>query len=492
MNSKPVLDRRRAGVLLHPTSLPNGIGNGDLGADAHRFVDFLAQTGFTVWQMLPLGPTHDDASPYHSLSVHAANPLLIGLAPLAQSGWLERDDCLGASVDPTAHRCACLRKARQRFLARAGAEDRQALAAFVAAESAWLEDYALYQALRAEFQRAPWWTWSAGLRDRNAGALAAARERLTEALAQVRFEQFLFDRQWQLLRTHADEKGVLLFGDMPIFVAHDSVDIWVQREYFALDAEGQPTAMAGVPPDYFSREGQRWGNPLYDWGRMQADDFRWWTARLATELDRFDLVRVDHFRGFEACWEIPAADETAANGRWVQVPGAALFDTLLKHFGTLPLVAEDLGHITPAVHALRERYGFPGMRVLQFAFDGGTDNPYLPHNHSVNSVVYTGTHDNDTTLAWFQGLAPDGQQYVVDYLGHPGEPMPQPLLRAALASVARLAMLPMQDVLMLGPGHRMNTPGTAAGNWRWRFGWEQVHDGLAQRLRRLIRLYGRE
>ena len=305
------------------------------------------------------------------------------------------------------------------------------------------------------------------------------------------FEQFAFARQRQALRAYAAAHGVLLFGDMPIFVAHDSVDVWTHRDHFALDDAGQPLAVAGVPPDCFSATGQRWGNPLYDWERMRADGFRWWIARLTTEFRRFDLVRVDHFRGFEAHWEIPAAEPMADRGRWVDVPGEALFDALLAHFGALSLVAEDLGFITPTVHALRERYGFPGMRVLQFAFDGGTDNPYLPHNHSVNSVVYTGTHDNDTTLAWFQGLAPDRQQYVVDYLGHPGEPMPQPLIRAALASVARLAMLPMQDVLMLGPGHRMNIPGTASGNWRWRFEWEQVTPDRIELLRRLVEVYGR-
>ena len=490
MDPKPVLDRRRAGVLLHPTSLPGGVGNGDLGAGAHRFVDFLAQAGFTVWQMLPLGPTHRDDSPYHALSLHAGNPMLISPERLVAWGWLDRHDPSGSET-AAAYRLECLAQAHRIFAQRASGADRQALETFIATEAHWLHDYALYRALRREFSGQAWYQWPAPLRDREPQALATARARLADEIARVGFEQFAFARQWQALRAYAAAHGVLLFGDMPIFVAHDSVDVWTHRDHFALDDAGQPLAVAGVPPDYFSTTGQRWGNPLYDWERMRADDFRWWIARLTTEFRRFDLVRIDHFRGFEAHWEIPVAEPTADRGHWVDVPGEALFDALLAHFGALPLVAEDLGFITPAVHALRERYGFPGMRVLQFAFDGTTDNPYLPHNHEPDSVVYTGTHDNDTTLAWFQGLAPDRQQYVADYLGYPGEPMPQPLLRAALASVTRLVMLPMQDVLMLGPGHRMNTPGTASGNWRWRFEWEQVTPDRIELLRRLVKMYSR-
>ncbi len=481
MNSKPVLDRRRAGVLLHPTSLPAG----DFGPDARRFVDFLAHAGLSVWQMLPLGPTHEDRSPYHCLSVRALHPGFISLERLVTWGWLKPEAIHGGRQDAMA-------QVHKWFRQRADPATRADWERFAAAEAHWLEDYALYQVLREEHRGQPWWQWPAPLRDREPEALKAALQRLDGKITRLRFEQFVASRQWQELRAYAQEREVLLFGDMPIFIAHDSAEVWAHRECFKLDATGQPLVVAGVPPDYFAVHGQRWGNPLYDWDCTQANGFQWWIARLTAEFSRFDLVRVDHFRGFEACWEIPAADETAANGRWVPVPGAALFDTLLKHFGTLPLVAEDLGHITPAVHALRARYGFPGMRVLQFAFDGGAENPYLPHNHSADSVVYTGTHDNDTTLAWFQALAPDRQQYVADYLGHPGEPMPQPLLRAALASVARLAMLPMQDVLMLGPGHRMNTPGTTTGNWRWRFEWEQVTPERMQRMRQLVQMYGRQ
>jgi 4-alpha-glucanotransferase len=278
---------------------------------------------------------------------------------------------------------------------------------------------------------------------------------------------------------------------MPIFVAHDSVDVWAQRDYFMLDADGQPTVVAGVPPDYFSAQGQRWGNPLYRWKRMQTDGFRWWIARMTTEFRRFDLLRVDHFRGFEACWEIPAADETAVNGRWVKAVGEALFEVLRSHFGTLPLVAEDLGLITPEVLALRDKYELPGMEILQFAFDSGADNPYLPHNHRKMGVVYTGTHDNDTTLGWFENLPAERQLRVVEYLGYPHEPMPWPLVRAALASASQLAIMPMQDILGLGRGQRMNTPGTTEGNWSWRFRWEQIAPDLGERLLRMARLYGR-
>lgn len=483
---RPVLDRRRAGILLHPTSLPGEGENGTLGAHALRFVDFLAASGFSVWQMLPLGPTHADRSPYQCLSVHAGNPRLISFAQLEAWGWLPRTADLPAASG--AMRQTVLSQARQACLAQGGASD---MAAFDAAHAFWLEDYALYAALRQEHDHRAWWQWPEPLRDRDPASLAAARRRHAEYMALVRFEQFVFFRQWQELRQAAQARGVQLFGDLPIFVAHDSADVWAQRDYFDLDAAGQPQAVAGVPPDYFSQTGQRWGNPLYNWARLQADGFRWWIERLRTQFSLFDLVRIDHFRGFEACWQIPAEETTAINGRWVSAPGEALFQVLHNEFETLPVVAEDLGLITPAVHQLREQFGLPGMRILQFAFDGGPDNPYLPHNHDVNSVVYTGTHDNDTTLSWFESLPIDQQCVVLEYLGHPGEPMPWPLMRAALASVARLAMLPMQDVLQAGSGQRMNLPGSHSGNWQWRFTWEQVLPGLGARLRGLAGRYGR-
>lgn len=486
-----ILDRRRAGVLLHPTSLPGAPGNGDLGPDADRFIAFLAQAGITVWQSLPLGPTHGDRSPYHCLSVHAGNPLLISLTRLKQWGWLD-DDALGAHENVDVARRAALLRAHAGFARTAPSAEHHALQAFIESHAGWLDDFSLYEALRQSHGSAPWWRWPAEERDREPGALARARERLRETIAQVRFEQFVFFRQWLELKSLANHEGILLFGDMPIFVARDSAEVWAHREYFALDDNGEPLVVAGVPPDYFSETGQRWGNPLYNWERMRADGFRWWLERMRTQLELFDLTRIDHFRGFEAYWEIPATEETAVNGRWVEAPGDALFTALQKEFHPLPLVAEDLGLITPQVHALRERYRLPGMRVLQFAFGGGPTNPYLPHNHLPDTVVYTGTHDNDTTLAWFEAQSAETQRYVRDYLGYPGEAMPWPLLRAALASVARLAIFPLQDVLSLGAGERMNIPGTATGNWRWRFGWEQVQPEIAARLRHLIVQYGRD
>jgi 4-alpha-glucanotransferase len=486
----PPAARRRAGVLLHPTSLPGAGQTGDLGEEAFRFVDFLAAAGMRIWQMLPLGPTHADASPYQCLSIHAGNPALISLARLQQWGWLDAGDVERAHDEP-GYRQDALRSAHQGYLRAAAAQESAAYTQFLSEHAHWLEDYALYQALRQEHAGQPWWAWPVALRDRLPEELSRARKRLAASMQLVCFEQYVFFRQWHELRQHANTHGVWLFGDMPIFVAHDSADVWAERDYFHLDPQGQPTVVAGVPPDYFSATGQRWGNPLYNWERMRADGFRWWLTRVRTQLTLFDLLRIDHFRGFEAYWEVPAAEATAIHGRWVSAPGDALFQTMQAQFDPLPLVAEDLGIITKEVTALRERYALPGMRILQFAFDGGADNPYPPHRHDRNSVVYTGTHDNDTTLSWFEGLPPERQARVRDYLGFPAEPMPWPLIRAALASVADLAIVPMQDVLGLGAGERMNTPGITAGNWGWRFDWKQVEAGLAQRLRHLTRLYER-
>jgi 4-alpha-glucanotransferase len=465
-------------VLLHPTSLPSA----DLGPDAFAYVDWLASAGATVWQMLPLGPTAPGGSPYQCYSAHAGNPALISLAPLRALGWL--DSAKGARVQ-------LLANARAGFLAHADGAARHDYERFCGQHREWLEDYVLFLALKEEHAGAPWWEWDADLRSRAPETLAATRRRLEEVLDQFRFEQYLFFRQWGELKHHANARGVRLFGDMPIFVAHDSADVWAQPEQFDLDAQGAPRNVAGVPPDYFSETGQRWGNPLYDWGQMQADGFAWWKMRIRSQRELFDLIRIDHFRGFEAFWRIPAAEPTAINGHWVQAPGDALFKALLAEFGELALVAEDLGVITPDVEALRDRYGLPGMKILQFAFDGSPTNPYLPHNHVQNCLVYTGTHDNDTTLGWFEALPAHTRAAVLGYLGNPGEPMPWALIRSALQSVARLAVVPMQDLLELGGEARMNQPGTTEGNWRWRFAWEEVPGELAERVRHLVGLYGR-
>lgn len=484
------LSRRRAGVLLHPTSLPGGAGVGDLGPDAYRFVDFLAASGITVWQMLPLVPTHGDLSPYQGLSVHAGNPLLISLTLLQEWGWLT-GSIETAPENFIDYRLAMLRLAHKGFKNCADKAVHEEYQTFVQRNQHWLQDYALFQAIRQAHGNRHWLEWPEALRDCDQKALADAEKVLIDAIEYIRFEQFVFFRQWGFLREYARQREVILFGDMPIFVAHDSAEVWAHREYFTLDEHGKAEVVAGVPPDYFSETGQRWGNPHYRWEVMQADDFKWWKARMATQLEMFDWVRIDHFRGFEAYWEIPAHEETAINGHWVKAPGDELFESLHKEFDPLPLVAEDLGIITAEVDALRKKHGLPGMKILQFAFGGGADNPYLPHNQSVDSVVYTGTHDNDTTLGWYESLPVDTQAHLAEYLGYPTETMPWPLVRAALASIACLAIIPMQDLLSLDSSHRMNIPGTTDDNWRWRFDWDQLNEELAPRVRRLVELYHR-
>lgn len=482
--------QRRAGILLHPTSLPGRSRCGGLGLEAYRFVDFLVEAGASVWQMLPLGPTHGDGSPYQCTSVHAGNTQLICLRRLVEWGWLEASHDPDDSCDERA-RIQQLQAAHAGFQRNALDEDRAAFAAFRASHGAWLDDYALYEALRAEYRQRCWCDWPPALRDREPAALAEAHRRLAAQIEQVRFTQFVFFRQWHQLRDYANARGVLLFGDVPIFVAYDSAEVWAQRDYFRIGADGRPEVVAGVPPDYFSATGQRWGNPHYRWDRIEQDGFGWWIDRMRTQRELFDLIRIDHFRGFQAYWEIPADAETAIDGCWVDAPGEHLFQALLDKFHDLPLVAEDLGTITPEVDALRTHFGLPGMKILQFAFGGDATNPYLPHNHERLSVVYTGTHDNDTTRGWYEGLDEHTKAHIDDYFGHHVDGIPWLLIRAAFASVAVLAVVPMQDLLELGSEHRMNTPGVTEGNWRWRFAWEQVPEGLAERLRTLSALYGR-
>lgn len=473
--------QRRAGVLLHVTSLPSG----DLGPDAYRFVDFLAEAGMTVWQILPLGPAHEDLSPYQCLSAHAGNPKLISLQALVDEPWF------GAIGIDLSDRKAVLQQAYRHFTIHASQAMQAQFAAFCRDQIFWLDDYALFQALREVQGNIPWFKWPQKLRKRESKVLKAAGQELRALMNLNRFEQFIFFRQWLRLKNYANGRGVLMFGDMPIFVAHDSADVWAQPEYFTLDEDSQLTMVAGVPPDYFSATGQRWGNPLYHWYRIEADGFRWWIRRMYTQLKLYDFIRIDHFRGFEAHWEIPANSKTAVKGHWVKVPGEALFRTLEAYYGVLPLVAEDLGTITPEVEALRDRFHFPGMKVLQFAFDGGPDNPHLPGNHVENCVVYTGTHDNDTTLGWFNSLSEDKRRHVYESLGFPGEPIPWALIKCAFKSIAEQAVVPMQDLLELDSEGRMNLPGTTEGNWRWRFDWLQIKWDLAARVRHLLEGYNR-
>lgn len=455
-----------------------------MGDDAFRFVDCLCQAGVTVWQMLPLGPTHDDNSPYQCLSAHAGNPQLISLQRLAAQPWAAAEALQGENS------LAVMTSAWQQFSMHASDTDKQAFTAFCEQQRHWLEDYVLFCEIRYLNHEIAWYDWARPLRDREPQALAAISSQRAEALMVRRFEQFVFFTQWHSLRDYANGRGVYLFGDMPIFVAHDSSDVWASPELFTLDQAGLPYKVAGVPPDYFSDTGQRWGNPLYEWQKHIDEGFFWWQQRLAGQLELFDLIRIDHFRGFEACWEIPAECETAVDGQWVPAPGEQLFQQLLKDRDSLPLVAEDLGIITDAVTALRRLYGLPGMKILQFAFGGDADNPYLPHQHETDSICYTGTHDNNTSLGWYQEIDDATRHHLHAYLGS-GEAMPWLLIRAALRSVSALAVIPMQDLLALDGAHRMNIPGTIEGNWRWQFSWEQLDEAALSCLHEMNTLYGR-
>jgi len=492
---------RACGVLLHPTSLPGPHGCGDLGAGERRCVDWLAAAGQRWWQVLPLGGVGAGNSPYASTSAFAGNPLLVDLEELAQQGWLHRDELQPAvpfsatRVDypsTAVWRLSRLEIAADRFLRQADSASRRDFEAYCARHADWLEDHALFMALDEAQGGVPWQRWPDGLAQRDPAALERARARLAPRLAFRRFLQWCFDRQWRALRAYAQPRGVKLFGDAPIFVAAHSADAWAHQHLFELDRAGEPIAVAGVPPDYFSPTGQRWGNPLYRWEAHAADDHAWWVARVRHELERFDLLRIDHFRGFAAYWRIAAAEPTAVRGEWVPGPGAALFESMERALGALPIVAEDLGVITPDVDALRRRCRFPGMRVLQFAWGGDIDNPHLPHNLAPDTVVYTGTHDNDTTVGWWAGAGAEERQHLCDYLGTDGNEVHWDLVRAACASVADTAIIPLQDLLGLDGGHRMNTPGLATGCWEWRFGSEQLTEEVAQRIAGLCSAHRRD
>jgi 4-alpha-glucanotransferase len=443
--------------------------------------------------MLPLGPPHDDLSPYQAQSVHAISPVLISLDKLVESNWLQIDHNPPYDTDEAGikqYRLARLREAYAGFKQNALEAELQAFTQFKNNHADWLEDYALYRLLKSLHENVSWTQWPAKYRDRKKASIDALKKEYADEVDFYCFEQFVAFGQWLALKKYGNEKGIYLFGDMPIFVAHDSVDVWANRKNFLLDKAGQPTTVAGVPPDYFSATGQLWGNPHYDWDYMQKDGFQWWLDRFRIQQVLFDVIRIDHFRGFEACWSIPAGEETAINGEWVKVPGAELFETLRQHID-LPLVAEDLGVITDEVTALRERFGLPGMKILQFAFDGGSSNPYLPHYHEPNSVVYTGTHDNNTTVGWFHELPHHAQQHVCSYVQCDPPDMPWALISSAFSSVARLAVIPMQDILGLDTSHRMNIPGTAEGNWRWRFDWSQLPHGVHEQIRQLAQFFDR-
>jgi 4-alpha-glucanotransferase len=502
---------RSSGILLHPTSLPGPFGIGDLGDEAYRFVDFLVASGQSLWQVLPLGPTGYGDSPYASYSAFAGNTLLINPQRLVAAGLLDQNDLSHtpafseARVDFEAVRPfkeQLLRKASDRFKQSTDRALRQGFDDFCQSSAAWLEDYALFRALKDAHGGKAWNEWDVPLVQRDALALARAREALRDEVEAQKFYQFLFFKQWFDLKTYCNERGIKLIGDVPIFVAEDSADVWTNPDQFKLDQDGKPEVVAGVPPDYFSETGQLWGNPLYNWDQMRARGFQWWIERLHATLQTVDILRLDHFRGFVACWEIPGGDKTAEQGHWVEAPGRELFNEIKEALGELPIIAEDLGVITPAVEQLRDEFGFPGMRVLQFAFGGDTKNRDLPHNYQPNVVVYTGTHDNDTTVGWFKSSAGDGstraakqiereREFCLEYLNTDGRAIHWDFIRAALASVADTAIVPLQDVLGLGAEARMNLPASESGNWAWRFKADALSEEIATRLRELVDLYGR-
>ena len=493
------LEQRSAGVLLHITSLPGPHGIGDFGPDAYHFVDWLASAGQRLWQWLPTTPIGPGDSPYMSVSAFAGSPLMVALEPLVARGWLEQPALPSGGF--AAHRVGygpvsdwrlCqLRAAAGGFASHASGADRTAFADWQARESYWLDDYALFMALEAAQRRQPWWLWPDGLVRRDPAALQRARRQHAAEVAFWQFVQWCFDSQCAALRSYANGRGVRILGDLPIFVAHHSADCWSRPDLYFLDEDHQPTVVAGVPPDAMGPLGQRWGNPLYRWDRMAAEDYGWWTARTRRALAQADLVRIDHFRGFAGYYEIAAASPDARQGRWLPGPGRALFDAIGRALGPLPIVAEDLGLITPDVVELREHCGFPGMRILQFAFSGDGTHEYLPHSCVPATVVYTGTHDNDTVLGWWQHAAPQERAFAGSYLGAGASDIHWDMIRAACNSVANTALYPMQDVLGLDSAHRMNTPGTTQGNWTWRFSWDMVGTEVTGTLGRIAAGSGR-
>ncbi|MFO7566523.1 MAG: 4-alpha-glucanotransferase [Enhygromyxa sp.] len=494
------MHERASGILLHPTSLPGPHGIGDLGPSAYHFVDWLVAAGQRLWQVLPLNPIGPGNSPYASVSVFAGSPLLVGLEPLIEAGWLAPIPSEELRFD--AHRVdyervipwrmAKLREAARGFFARAEPSARAQFEQYVAAEAGWLEDYALFMALDAHFSEIDaWQRWPTELARREPEALAAARAQYGDELQFWRFVQWCFDRQWASVKRYANERGVRIIGDLPIFVAGHGADIWSRPELYLLDDALEQAVVAGVPPDFFSKTGQRWGNPLYDWAAMAKEGYAWWIARVRRQLALADIVRIDHFRGFSAYWEIPASSELATEGRWVPGPGPALFEALRAALGELPVIAEDLGIITEEVEQLRDQFELPGMKIVQFGFSGEADHPFLPHNYPVNCVVYTGTHDNDTIRGWYASASERERAFAREYLNCDEGNLPWSMIRAASSSVAKYAIYSMQDLLGLGSEHRMNRPGEAQRCWAWRFVWDMVGPEPARWLGRVSAAHGR-
>jgi len=487
------LEQRQSGVLLHITSLPGPFKHGVLGEEALQFIEQIVEGGYRIWQFLPLGPTHSHGSPYESLSSSAGNPDLIDLRVVMQQGWLTEKD-IQHIIQGDLNLATARAKAALCFWQEAEEDEdlQEKIKLFRQENNAWLEDYTLFASLKIVHQGMPWWHWPEALRNREPDALKEASRTLLAHIHQVIFEQFMFAEQWQSIKDHAESRGVQLFGDLPIYVAHDSSDVWANREFFTINKDGLCDEVAGVPPDYFSETGQRWGNPLYLWDKMQDSGFNWWIERVRTQVKRMHMLRIDHFRGLEAYWAIPGHREDGIEGEWRKAPGDELLQALQDAFGQLPLIAEDLGMITEEVHVFRKKFKLPGMKILQFAFGGGADNPYLPHQHSYDMVTYTGTHDNNTTMGWWQEASDAERQHLMAYLDISAEDMPWAMIRAALVSPAILAIIPMQDLLELDADARFNTPGTLENNWCWRMSaMPEINDTCWSHSKPLNQLYGR-
>lgn len=501
--------QRCSGILLHPTSLPSSFPIGDLGPGARDFVDFLESASQSIWQVLPLTPTGYGDSPYQSPSAFAGNTLLISPDELVRAGLLDAPDPMAISGgDPgrvdfqaaKAFKNSLLRSAFERFSGGGFADLAADYESFKTQNAFWLNDFAVFQTIKESEGERPWWEWPDRLKHREAHALGEVWESRSQDIDLHRFGQFLFHRQWSDLRDFANSKGVRIVGDLPIFVARDSVDVWVRPSDFKLDNELSPTVVAGVPPDYFSTTGQLWGNPIYDWYKMRDEGFPWWVARMRHSLGMFDAVRIDHFLGFSANYEVPASNSTAEAGQWVPVPGHDLFATLKWALGELPLIAEDLGHITDDVRRLRDEVGLPGMKILQYAWGGGPANEHLPHNYPRHCVAYTGTHDNATVAEWFEGFSASSLKsevakrefdFCLEYLDCDGDEVNWAMIRALYASVADTVVVPLQDVFGSGGGSRMNVPSTVGGNWHWRFRTGELKPDFSERLARLSEVFGR-
>jgi 4-alpha-glucanotransferase len=493
---------RSSGILLHPTSFPSRFGVGDLGLQAYQFIDFLKESYQQYWQVLPLGPTGYGNSPYMCYSAMAGNPLLISPEKLMDEGLLVEDDFANLPQFPMEKvdyqqvvpiKTQLLKKACENFKTKATEIQQQKFAGFCDTKAYWLDDYALFMALKEKNENASWHNWDTKLAKRQPEAIAQAQQRLNAEVFYYKFTQYEFFRQWSELKSYANMRGIEIIGDIPIYVAHDSADVWANPQFFELDQKTNEVAlMAGVPPDYFSATGQLWGNPVYNWQELQQQDFKWWVQRFEAMLDYVDIIRIDHFRGFQAFWAVPQGEETAMNGEWVEAPGEAFFEVLGKKLGKLPVMAEDLGVMTKEVEALRDKFEFPGMKILQFGFGSDPGNPFLPFNYSRNCVVYTGTHDNDTTVGWFNQANDWEKGNLLLYLGSISpDGIHWDLIRLALSSIANQAILPLQDILGLDTQARMNFPSTAEGNWEWRFYTEALTEEITTKLKNLTKLCGR-